>query len=247
MLSERELLGLLGTAESQFLERKESCPKRAELRQTLCAFANSTPEGQRSVLLIGVTDKGVIKGIANAEVDATQKTIQEIGREDCYPPIRVFTQVVVKDGKQVIAAVVDHSEATPHFTGHSYIRVGPTSRKTDPEQFEELISIRNDKVRRIISAKAIGPISVEWTNRPPVIGAFGARGTKWLNLEDRDYQIAKCDSFVLHMIESPSGNNIPVPLEEVVIGYDAIKYRMKLIIEFKFLRQAEGMGNIQPR
>lgn len=83
--SESALLALLEAPESQYLERKETCPRGGDLRKTICAFANSTPEDQTSVLFVGVTDKGEVKGVARAEIDQIQRTIQTAGSEECYP------------------------------------------------------------------------------------------------------------------------------------------------------------------
>ena len=226
MLSENTLLSSIHTAESQFLERKASCPKAADLKKTLCAFANSTPEGQYSLLLIGVNDDGSIKGVAEQELDQTQKTIIAVGRDDCYPPIPLITQVIRVGEKWILAAIVSHSATKPHFTGHAYRRVGPTSVKADAEEHDNFVVERSDKGRRLLQHKG-KPITVTWDG----IYSLGA-GTLAHDL--RDYRVDGCDAFVVKLFDLYSHRALAVPLEFVTISHDMTKDRLRLLIDMPY-------------
>lgn len=225
MLTETAILALVRTSESQYLERKASRPKDAELRKTLCAFANSTPEGQYSVLFLGINDNGEIKGLDVGSIDLIQRDVVALAREDFYPPIPIYTQVVVVEGKSVIAIVVEYSKNRPHFTGHAYKRVGATSQKADEAQYDEFVLERIDKVRQILKERG-KPISVKWLD-PGLAGAAGGV----LAYSDRDFVVTGCDAFVLHLRDGSSGLNIALPMEQVTISYDTDKTRTKLLVE----------------
>lgn len=55
-MTKEQLLALLGRHERNFVERKSEGVTASELRQTVCAFANSVPEGRAGVLFIGIHD-----------------------------------------------------------------------------------------------------------------------------------------------------------------------------------------------
>ena len=84
------------------IERKPGGVNRAEIRQTLVAFANSVPEGSEATLFIGVRDKGEIQGVSNP--DETQKLVRAVCEADAYPPIR-YRAEVLKEGDKLIVAV----------------------------------------------------------------------------------------------------------------------------------------------
>jgi predicted HTH transcriptional regulator len=123
-----QLFGLLGNHEDNFVERKSEGVTASELRQTVCAFANSVPEGRAGVLFIGIHDKtGEAVGIGNT--DQLQKRVRDAAQSDCYPPITYTSEVLAVDGKAVVAVIVPHSATKPHFSGPAFVRVGSESRK----------------------------------------------------------------------------------------------------------------------
>src|SRR6202011_2884170 len=105
----RQMLQNGFTHESSFVERKPGNFKDREARKTIVAFANSTPEGQESVLFIGVDDKtGKILG--GSDPDATQRKYSQV-LEECYPPIHCQMHAITltegmppaRTGRQFIA------------------------------------------------------------------------------------------------------------------------------------------------
>jgi hypothetical protein len=83
-MSEEKLRQMLQNGfmhESSFVERKPGNFKDREARKTIVAFANSTPEGQESVLFIGVDDK-TGKNLGVSDPDATQRKYSQV-LEEC--------------------------------------------------------------------------------------------------------------------------------------------------------------------
>ena len=144
-----ELLARLGAAEDNFVERKPEGANRSELRRTVVAFANSTPEGQIAVLFLGLHDKGMIIGVQNP--DALQKTIGDVCGGDIYPPVDFFSRAIQVDGKTVVAICVPSSRRKPHFAGPAFVRRGSESVVASVELYEELIASRVDKCRQILA------------------------------------------------------------------------------------------------
>lgn len=110
----------IGALEDGYTERKRDGTSGSELRRTIVAFANSVPEGRNGILYIGVTDKGRILGVDSP--DSLQKTVRSQAEQECYPPIRVTSEVLTVDGRHVVAVIVPHSPSKPHFAGHAYVR-----------------------------------------------------------------------------------------------------------------------------
>src|ERR1700737_3512877 len=63
-----DLLRLVGNHEDNFVERKPESVSKAELRQTVCAFANSVPQNREAVLFVGIEDRaGAVLGVKNTD------------------------------------------------------------------------------------------------------------------------------------------------------------------------------------
>ena len=134
-LSESEIRRRLCKGEDQFVERKRGV-QSDETRKTLVAFANSVPEGEHAILFLGIDDKGNFTGVTGT--DSIQKTIRNIAKNDCYPPIKCTSVVLQESGKTVVAVVVESSKDKPHFAGPAYVRSGSESVKASPELYEDL-------------------------------------------------------------------------------------------------------------
>lgn len=146
------ILQRLKDHEDSFVERKSRGVAARELRKTIVAFANSVPEGCTAVLFIGVHDNGTIFGAG--DTDSHQKTISEICKNDCYPPITGYScQALSVDGKDVIAVEISASQNRPHFAGPAYVRHGSQTVVASEACFNELIDRRNSKVDRILRDK----------------------------------------------------------------------------------------------
>lgn len=228
MLTENTLLSMIRAPESQSIERKTSKPKDSDLRRTLCAFANSTPEGEYSVLFLGVGPEGKIIGIAPETADKTQRDIVASGEKDYYPPIQLNSTSVTVEGKIVVAIVVGHSKNRPHFAGHAYVRNGATSRKATEQQYDEFVLDRIDKVRRILEDKG-KLVSASWPNSKALASALAPP-----SINERDYRIVNCDAFSMQLEDLAAAITIAVPVEAITITQDMSKNRTQFIIRIKY-------------
>ena len=227
-MTTEQLLALLGNHEDNFIERKPEGVSPSELRQTVCAFANTVPEGSVAVLFIGVHDKtGERLGVANP--DQLQKRIRDACQGDCYPPITYTSEVLPpEDGKIVVAVVVPPSDAKPHFAGPAYVRVGSESPKASSQQYEELILSRVDKAREILTHKhevfSVRGIGYKLgSNKPLHDGGY---------IEQCECRIEACTGHLVTFNDIGSGRRFSEPLEHVTINYDQEKHRPMLMVRF---------------
>lgn len=226
-MNKDDLVKLLGNHEDNFVERKPEGVASAELRQTVCAFANSLPEGRVGVLFIGIHDKtGEVIGVGNP--DKLQKRVREAGQVDCYPPIEYTSEVLTVGDKAVVAVVIPPSAAKPHFTGQAYVRVGSESPKASPQQFDELILSRIDKAREILKHKnaifTVLGIGYKLGSNKPLPGA-GYR-------ELRECRIEACTAHLVTLRDIAAEVRFSEPLEHVTVNYDHEKYRPMLMVRF---------------
>jgi hypothetical protein len=220
MLTDEEPLQRLDDHEDNFTERKPPNANRQELRQTLSAFANSVPSNRPAVLFIGVHDKtGDAIGVPASETDSKQKLVREIAERDCYPPITTFKcRVLLVGSLHVVAVIVEASKDRPHFTGPAYVRRGSESVNASPEQFNELILSRNDKVRAILDMRG---------------GLVTLRNIGQKIRERFECFVDDCDAHVVHLTLADQGmraRSIAEPLAHVEISQDTVKHRPLLII-----------------
>ena len=153
MIKEK-LLELIQQGEGQRLEFKVSYAK--DISEEICAFANT----DGGILLIGVTDNGIIKGCHydNTKASQIQNTLAKI-----QPRLRLEVEKIEVDGKAVVAIHCPAPKAEKRvfmISGQLFIRDGASSEKlTSPEEvtkflqhanaihFDEAISSRFDYAR----------------------------------------------------------------------------------------------------
>jgi hypothetical protein len=222
-----ELLRRLRDPEDNFVERKVEAVTSADIRKTVCAFAN-TVEGREAVLFIGIHDKtGDILGVTN--VERLQIRVREACMESCYPPIKHVSEVVEAEGKRVVAVVVPPSEKKPHFTGPAFIRVGASSMNASEEQLDELVSSRLDKCREILRHKNKGLVTVRTVgyklgSKKPMSDVHYVSGTECL--------IRQCTAHLVTLEEPATGCTHSESLNGIVVGFDDEKRRLMLLIRF---------------
>lgn len=226
-MTKDQLLALLGNHEDNFVERKPEGVGPAELRQTVCAFANSVPEGRAGVLLIGVHDKtGEVLGVSNP--DQLQKRVRDAAQGDCFPPITYTAEVLTVNDKAVVVVVVPHSPGKPHFSGPAYVRVGSESPKASPQMYEELILSRNDKAREILRHKnnvftVLGIGYKLGSNKPLPDKAYK---------EMRECRLEACTAHLVTLIDIARGERFSEPLAHVMVTHDHERYRAMLMVTF---------------
>lgn len=226
-MTKDQLLALLGNHEDNFVERKSEGVTAAELRQTVCAFANSVPEGRAGVLFVGIHDKsGEVVGVGNP--DQLQKRVRDAAHGDCFPPITYTSEVLTVEDKAVVAIIVPHSATKPHFSGPAFVRVGSESPKASPQQYEELILSRNDKAREILRHKndvftVLGIGYKLGSNKP-----LPDKGYK----EMRECRLLECTSHLVTLEDIARGERFSEPLAHVAVSYDHQKWRALLMVTF---------------
>jgi len=216
-----DLLNRLKDPEDQFTERKLEGAGAQEFPKTLVAFANSVPEGKTALLFIGVSDRGAVEGIGNA--DSLQKTIREICERRCYPPIVPHMEVISAEGKQVLAVQIGHSENRPHFAGPAFVRIGSESVIASAAQFEELIATRNSKVREILKWKGhivsvVRPRQPRPPNMLPLLG----------NRQSYECTIQGCTQHFVTWLRVNDSRYESEPLEYITISRDEAMHRPQL-------------------
>jgi hypothetical protein len=225
-VTQEELLERFRAHEDNFVERKSDGLSPADIRETASAFAN-TVEGRSGLLFIGVDDRtGAIVGVR--DIDQIQMKIREACHGDCYPPITYTSEVLMCDGKAVVAVVVPPSTNKPHFTGPAFVRVGSESVKASPDQFEALIRSHVDKCREIASYRGRGPISVRGVGHR--LGANEPVPDEHYVQED-ECIVTDCTARVV-TLEAQSGPIYSEPLERIELGYDRERSRPMLIVRF---------------
>lgn len=217
----------LASVEDGFTERKLEGVRPAELRRTLVAFANSVPEGRTAILFIGVADDGAVVGVSNA--DDLQKKIRRMAQEECYPPIALTSEVVVTNGKNVIAVEVPASRSRPHFAGLSYVRQGSESIQATPELFEQLVASRVPKAGAILRLKG----------QLITVIALGKELGATKRLMDPLYRarhecrVEDCSAQYVRLHDISTQRNVTEPLENITVTYDEERYRPMLMVELR--------------
>ena len=105
--------------ESQNIEYKESW--RDEFLKWICGFANA--EGGK--IYIGITDKGIVQGIANAKKlmeDIPNKVRDVLG-------ILIETNLHSEEGKEYLEIVVEAYPYPINYKGQYHIRSGSTKQE----------------------------------------------------------------------------------------------------------------------
>jgi ATP-dependent DNA helicase RecG len=126
MLTDDELLALLGDTESDRVERKASLADLGRIRQAICAFANDLPDHrQPGVLFVGVSDNGTCANLPiTDELLLTLAHMRSDGNILPLPMMIVQKRVVANCEVAVIEVQPSYSPPVRH-DGRVWIRVGP--------------------------------------------------------------------------------------------------------------------------
>ena len=120
-LSEKEFDYILQNGESYLVEFKEKV--NSSLSHEITAFANASG----GKIYLGVTDKGVVKGIEITNKLRSQ--IQDIAN-NCQPPVHIK----LEEFKNILIVVVPEGENKPcQCSGGFFIRMGANAQKNEPK------------------------------------------------------------------------------------------------------------------
>lgn len=128
-ISESNIFDLLRQGENSSIEFKETLVGPEAMAKEIVAFANT----QGGVLVIGVTDNGVVVGTRE---DNVEEYFSNIARNNIIPAIDVQVEKLVLDDKGIVVVSVPKGKDKPYQTlNHQFlVRVGSTNRvATQPE------------------------------------------------------------------------------------------------------------------
>lgn len=130
-----ELLRLIRGGEDTYLELKLKLSNPERIAQEIVALANTAG----GVMIFGITDHLRVEGVRNPE--SVQDELIKICREEIYPPLVPFLDMVAfDDGRRVIALDVEGKQR-PYRTrdGKFYLRIGDEKREATREEISALI------------------------------------------------------------------------------------------------------------
>ena len=132
MLSNEDVLKLIGQAESDRIEKKESIADLSKIAQTICAFSNDfANHNLPSYLLIGVNDKtGKPIGLDLSDNKLSDKILLPLGQlkvsGNILPTPSMNIHVHSLEGGDVVVVEVLPSKLPPvRYKGNVWIRTGP--------------------------------------------------------------------------------------------------------------------------
>ena len=133
MVTSDDIKFIIASGEGYNAEFKISVPSKVrELSEEVCAFANAAG----GVVVIGVDDKNVIKGVTidNSKRSAIQNSIGEI-----TPALHCTLLMIEVEGKSVGVIEVPSGANKPYvLSGAIYVRIGPNTQKlTTAEQMRD--------------------------------------------------------------------------------------------------------------
>lgn len=216
----------LKNIEDNFTERKLEGAGGEEFKKTIVAFANSNLGNRTAILFIGVSDKGEVKGIGNA--DKLQKTIRKICEQECYPPINHKCEAFKEREKDILAIEISESKNKPHFSGPAYIRKGSESIVSSQQIFEELILSRTSKLKKILEWKNEGKWIIVVTKGKKLGDCTPFHQT---HTDQHRCKIIECDSHTIKLHDVTNGKDICEPINEtyIDISYDIENQPMLII------------------
>lgn len=213
----------LGDHEDNFTERKSGGVGSSELKKVAVAFANSVPSGRTAILYLGITDGGEVTGISNP--DSLQKTVRKLLEQECYPSIEYQAQVLLVEGKSVLAVIVPPSTSKPHFAGLAYIRVGSESVVASEKLFQELVTARLSKCRDILAHKgrSVTVIALRKLGDPSNIHTFQYPQTL-------ECEVEECTPHFVRLHVITTSQRVSEPLDDVTLSWDEERNRLLLTV-----------------
>ena len=138
---------LIKGGESKTVEFKEDFPQKNQISKTACAFANRAG----GYIVIGIDDKGEVKGLNNDLLDAYLDRISNIIHDSIYPMLIPELYTYKIDNKSIIVIQIYPGNMPPYYIKSvgrlkgTYVRVGKTNKHADSEMIQELERRRVNK------------------------------------------------------------------------------------------------------
>lgn len=174
-----ELIEKIMLGEDSTIEFKREMPRRDNMADEIAAFAND--EG--GVILIGVDDNRVIIGLEQQELDRVENTVIEICRDSIEPTVRIFTEKLRIDDKNILKIEVRRSPFVHQTSNGYFIRHGSSKREMTTEQLGRLIQSRS-QARIIRFDEQLVPNTHKSTLREPLYRRFITEDATEDDIED---------------------------------------------------------------
>ena len=137
--SQTELIEKIMLGEDSMIEFKREMPHRDSVADEIAAFAND--EG--GVILIGVDNYSEIVGLELLELNKIENTIVEICQDSIEPTVRIFTEKLRLDDKNILKIEVRRSLFVHKTSNGYFIRHGSSKREMTTDQLARLIQSRS--------------------------------------------------------------------------------------------------------
>jgi len=127
---------ICSAGEDQIYEFKESSEELKKIVKDICAFANTKKGG---LVFYGVADNGEIKGVKESRQRFEERLRPSVNNLIAPAMIVKILQVRMSDKEVLIIRVSPWGRTEVfHYNGRVYIRDGPISRPTEPEESRKL-------------------------------------------------------------------------------------------------------------
>ncbi|MCY4506688.1 MAG: putative DNA binding domain-containing protein [Acidobacteria bacterium] len=109
----------------QFAGSRPTSPARDDLADEMIAFANANG----GLLLLGVTDDGLLQGMSREQMAALGNLMVETATDSIEPALRIDVHNRELDGKAFVVVEVPRGDSLHERGGRSWIRVGASKRR----------------------------------------------------------------------------------------------------------------------
>lgn len=127
---------LLTKGEDTCTQFKENINNADQLAQEMVAFSNS----MGGTIVIGVTDRGEIKGLSDDDIRRLNQLIANAASENVKPPILPQTEIVLHEGQRLLLVRIPYGADKPYCTnkGIYYTKSGSDKRKMSQDELRRL-------------------------------------------------------------------------------------------------------------
>ncbi len=137
-MDKEQLLEIIKAGENQEVEFKESFHSSQDISKIICSLANTLG----GTLILGVSDKGEIKGIKE-NLDKLQQKISNSNQAISPQPL-ISIEPHRLDNKKIIVVIVQRSSDNNYhtFQGAIYVRIGSTTKRLEGQTHLEYLRNR---------------------------------------------------------------------------------------------------------
>jgi ATP-dependent DNA helicase RecG len=135
-MDELELQETLAKGEDNYTQFKENVYNVDQLAQEMIAFSNSLG----GTIIIGVTDKGEIKGLTDEDMRRLNQLIANVSSENVKPAIFPKTEIITIGNRKVLLVHIPYGANKPYCTnkGVYYTKYGSDKRKVSQDELRRL-------------------------------------------------------------------------------------------------------------